>query len=80
MAGRKLLGDLISKFESTSPHRVSLESVGGVDAAKRVRAGKPRRYLGLGDRCGGPRGCRSPGHQLRRRREGGGAPSAQSRL
>ena len=41
MAGRKLLGDLISKFESTSPHRVSLESVGGVDAAKRVRAGEP---------------------------------------
>ena len=41
MAGRKLLGDLISKFESTSQHRVSLESVGGVDAAKRVRAGEP---------------------------------------
>src|SRR5687768_10013636 len=41
MAGRKLLGDLISKFESTSQHHVSLESVGGVDAAKRVRAGEP---------------------------------------
>jgi molybdate transport system substrate-binding protein len=41
MAGRKLLGDLISKFEATSEHRVSLESVGGVDAAKRVRAGEP---------------------------------------
>ena len=41
MAGRKLLADLISKFEATSEHRVSLESVGGVDAAKRVRAGEP---------------------------------------
>src|SRR5688572_31395158 len=41
MAGRTLLGDLIAKFESTSEHRVSLESVGGVDAAKRVRAGEP---------------------------------------
>ena len=41
MAGRKLLGDLISKFEATSEQRVSLESVGGVDAAKRVRAGEP---------------------------------------
>jgi hypothetical protein len=39
MAGRKLLGDLLSKFEATSEHRVSLESVGGVDVAKRVRAG-----------------------------------------
>ena len=41
MAGRKLLADLISEFEATSEHRVSLESVGGVDAAKRVRAGEP---------------------------------------
>jgi molybdate transport system substrate-binding protein len=41
MAGRKLLGDLISKFEATAEHRVSLETVGGVDAAKRVRAGEP---------------------------------------
>ena len=41
MAGRKLLADLISQFESASQQRVSLESVGGVDAAKRVRAGEP---------------------------------------
>jgi molybdate transport system substrate-binding protein len=41
MAGRKLLGDLISRFEATSERRVSLESVGGVDAAKRVRVGEP---------------------------------------
>jgi molybdate transport system substrate-binding protein len=40
MAGRKLLGDLISKFEAASQQRVVLESVGGVDAAKRVRAGE----------------------------------------
>ena len=41
MAGRKLLGDLISNFEATSEQRVSLECVGGVDAAKRVRGGEP---------------------------------------
>jgi molybdate transport system substrate-binding protein len=41
MAGRKLLGDLIARFEATSEHRVSLECVGGVNAAKRVRAGEP---------------------------------------
>jgi molybdate transport system substrate-binding protein len=41
MATRRLLGDLIAQFEKSSPHRVSLESVGGLDAAKRVRAGEP---------------------------------------
>jgi molybdate transport system substrate-binding protein len=41
MAGRKLLGDLVAKYEATSPQRVALECVGGVDAAKRVRAGEP---------------------------------------
>ena len=41
MATRRLLGDLITQFEKTSPHRVALESVGGLDAAKRVRAGEP---------------------------------------
>lgn len=40
MATRRLLGDLIAQFEQTSPHRVALESVGGLDAAKRVRAGE----------------------------------------
>jgi molybdate transport system substrate-binding protein len=41
MATRRLLGELITRFEETSPHRVALESVGGLDAAKRVRAGEP---------------------------------------
>ena len=41
MATRRLLGELIAQFEKTSPHRVALESVGGLDAAKRVRAGEP---------------------------------------
>ncbi len=41
MATRRLLADLIAQFESGSGHRVALESVGGVDAAKRVRAGEP---------------------------------------
>lgn len=40
MATRKLLADLIAQFESASDRRVALESVGGVDAAKRVRAGE----------------------------------------
>lgn len=40
MATRRLLADLIAQFESGSDHRVALESVGGVDAAKRVRAGE----------------------------------------
>ena len=41
MATRRLLADLIAQFEKTSSHRVALESVGGLDAAKRVRAGEP---------------------------------------
>jgi len=41
MATRKLLADLTSQFEATSPMRLAVESVGGVDAAKRVRAGEP---------------------------------------
>jgi molybdate transport system substrate-binding protein len=41
MATRRLLGELIAQFEKGSPHQVALESVGGLDAAKRVRAGEP---------------------------------------
>lgn len=40
MATRRFLAELITEFEAASPHRVTLESVGGVDAAKRVRAGE----------------------------------------
>ncbi len=40
MATRQLLADLITQFQLTSPHRVTVESVGGVDAARRVRAGE----------------------------------------
>jgi molybdate transport system substrate-binding protein len=40
MATRPLLADLAGRFEATSPLRVSVESVGGVDAAKRVMAGE----------------------------------------
>jgi len=40
MATRRLLADLIAQFESGSDQRVTLESVGGIDAAKRVRAGE----------------------------------------
>jgi len=40
MATRQVLADLVNLFEASSPQRVSVESVGGVDAAKRVRAGE----------------------------------------
>ena len=40
MATRRLLADLIARFEAASSHRVELESLGGLDAAKRVRAGE----------------------------------------
>jgi molybdate transport system substrate-binding protein len=40
MATRRLLADLTSRVEAVSPLRVSLESVGGVDAARRVRDGE----------------------------------------
>jgi molybdate transport system substrate-binding protein len=40
MATKQLLADLVAQFRQTSPHRVSVESVGGVDAAKRVQAGE----------------------------------------
>jgi molybdate transport system substrate-binding protein len=40
MATRQVLADLIARFDQGSPQMVSVESVGGVDAAKRVRAGE----------------------------------------
>jgi molybdate transport system substrate-binding protein len=40
MATRRVLAELVSRIEATFPVRISLESVGGVDAAKRVRAGE----------------------------------------
>ena len=41
MATKQVLAELIALFHQQSPHRVDLESVGGVDAAKRVQAGEP---------------------------------------
>ena len=41
MATRQLLAELVAAFEERSACRVSIESVGGVDAAKRVQAGEP---------------------------------------
>lgn len=38
MATKQLLAELAADFAKTLPHTVSLESVGGVDAAKRVQA------------------------------------------
>jgi molybdate transport system substrate-binding protein len=40
MATRQLLAELASTFEKQSGRRVEIESVGGVDAAKRVQAGE----------------------------------------
>ena len=39
MATRQLLADLVALYRQTAAQDVSVESVGGVDAAKRVRAG-----------------------------------------
>ncbi len=41
MATRQVLGELIAAFAARSSQAVALESVGGVDAARRVRAGEP---------------------------------------
>ena len=40
MATRRLLAELTARFEENSPMRVTVEAVGGVDAARRVRAGE----------------------------------------
>jgi molybdate transport system substrate-binding protein len=40
MATRQLLSELTARFEAASPLRVALESIGGVEAAKRVRSGE----------------------------------------
>ena len=39
MATRRLLTELVSRFEAVSPARVALESIGGVEAARRIREG-----------------------------------------
>lgn len=41
MATRQLLGDLCAAYRERSGHGVAIESVGGVDASKRVQAGEP---------------------------------------
>jgi molybdate transport system substrate-binding protein len=40
MATRQVLTDLVAQFQSTSNLKITIESVGGVDAARRVRAGE----------------------------------------
>lgn len=40
MATRQVLSELLDAFKARSPHEVQLESVGGVEAARRVRAGE----------------------------------------
>ncbi|PCE25267.1 molybdenum ABC transporter substrate-binding protein [Paraburkholderia acidicola] len=41
MATRTLLADLVVLYRATSGEEVAVESIGGVDAAKRVEAGEP---------------------------------------
>lgn len=41
MATRQVLADLASAYEQQTGRRIAIESVGGVDAAKRVQAGEP---------------------------------------
>ncbi|NML18849.1 substrate-binding domain-containing protein [Azohydromonas caseinilytica] len=40
MATKQLLADLVAQFQQSSGQQVNVESVGGVDAAKRVQAGE----------------------------------------
>jgi molybdate transport system substrate-binding protein len=40
MATRQLLADLVAEFQKTTAQTVQIESVGGVDAARRVQAGE----------------------------------------
>lgn len=40
MATRQVLADLVAMYERASGAKVAIEAVGGVDAAKRVRAGE----------------------------------------
>jgi molybdate transport system substrate-binding protein len=40
MATRQVLAELVAGFEAASPVKVAIESVGGVDAARRVQAGE----------------------------------------
>lgn len=48
MATRQLLADLIAQFAQRSGLQVAMESVGGVDAAKRVQAGESFDVVVLG--------------------------------
>jgi molybdate transport system substrate-binding protein len=41
MATRQLLAELVAHFEQRSDWKVAFESVGGVDAARRVQSGEP---------------------------------------
>jgi molybdate transport system substrate-binding protein len=41
MATKQLLADLVGEFQRRTQQPVTVESVGGVDAAKRVQAGEP---------------------------------------
>ena len=40
MATKQVLAELVAQFHQVSAHRVEVESVGGVDAAKRAQAGE----------------------------------------
>src|SRR5689334_15359245 len=40
MATRQILSELAATYQQATGHVVSIESVGGVDAAKRIRAGE----------------------------------------
>lgn len=48
MATKALLAELAGAYEAHAGHEVAIESVGGVDAARRVRAGEPFDFVVLG--------------------------------
>lgn len=47
MATRQILAELAAAYEKTGGPAITIESVGGVDAAKRIRAGEPFDFVVL---------------------------------
>jgi molybdate transport system substrate-binding protein len=41
MATRQILADLVGPYEQRTGYRIAIQSMGGVDAARRIRAGEP---------------------------------------
>ena len=82
MATRRVLAELAQRYEATTGRRAAIEAVGGVDAAKRVRAGEAFDVVALAadvDREARGRGIRCPRQHGRLRPLGDGAGRSRRR-